>query len=318
MSNSVDELKKTITVVVIIPTLNEEKGVGEVIDALQKALNGYNFEIVISDGRSKDRTVEIAKQHNAKVIFQKRIGYGDALLSGYLYSIEELNADILVNLDADGTYEPSDISKMLDEIILNRADYVVGKRKVSLKNMKISHIIGNRMISFLIRHLLGVKVSDTQCGLFAFRSYLIKNVDDWATEGWALNTELLTKAAEYGMIIKEMETEYHPRQGTAHNTAIGGGMANLSVLLRMVRDSKPLLLMGTIGSVIMVIGIAVGSLLVYDYLNLGEIYRPHTAVLAGVLIITGIQILTLGLVADMIKRIRQKRIGPKNSYYTKF
>lgn len=318
MNKEIQELRRQSKIAVIIPTLNEEKGIGKVIKDVRGALREYNFEVVVSDGRSKDRTVEIAKQQNAHIVFQKKIGYGEALLAGYLFSIEELDADILVNLDADGTYEPSDIPKMLDEIILGRADYVVGKRKVSPKNMKISHIFGNKMISFLIRNLLHVNISDTQCGLFAFRSYLIRNVENWITEGWALNTELLTKGAEYGMVIKEMETEYHPRKGTAHNTTIEGGIANLLVILRMLRDSQPLLLLGTLGTVIIVAGLGIGSLLISDFLNVGEIYRPHTAVLSAALIISGIQILVFGLVADMIKRSRQKRIGPPGSYYSKF
>jgi len=302
---------------VIIPTLNEEKGVGKVIDDIKQSLKDYDFEIVISDGRSNDKTVEISKEHGANVIFQKGIGYGDALLSGYLFSIEKFDADILINLDADETYEPKDMPKFLDEVISKKSDYIVGKRKVSSKNMKVSHIIGNRIISSLVRNLLHVKVSDTQCGLFAFRSYLIKNIQNWGTPGWALNTELLTKAAEYGMKIKEIETEYHPRAGTAHNTTIAGGIANLSVILRMLRDSQPLLLMGSIGSFLIGLGILFGLMLVSDYLNLGEIYRPHTATLSGVLVIAGIQILTLGLVADMIKRTRLKRIAPRSNYFLK-
>lgn len=310
-------IKSSTKISIVIPTLNEERAIGDVIEQIKENLEGYLFEIVVVDGRSTDKTAEIASQHNAKVIFQRKKGYGDALLAGYLYSIEELNADILVNLDADGTYDPNDIPKLIDKILSNEADYIVGKRRVSSESMKPSHIIGNKIISFLIQNLLRVEISDTQSGLFAFRSYLIKNVESWSTIGWALNTELLTKAVENDMIIGEVEISYHPRIGIAHNTTIGGGIANLSVIIRMLRDSQPLRFLGIIGIGILAIGLILGSVVFYDYIITGIVHKPYSALLSVMFILIGIQIFSLGMVADMIKARNRKRIRPPNSYYSK-
>jgi glycosyltransferase involved in cell wall biosynthesis len=312
----IEDLRKKTKVCVIIPALNEEKAVGEEIDKVKDALKDYNFDIVVSDGRSSDNTVKIANQHGAKTIYQKRKGYGDALISGYLYSIQKLGAEILVNIDADGTYDSKDIPKMVDKILLGDADYVVGKRDVNTKSMTRSHILGNKVISWLIRSLLHVKVSDSQCGLFAFRSYLISEVENWRTIGWALNTELLTKAAESEMIIQEIETAYTPRIGITHSNTLSGGAINLAVIIRMIIDFQPLLLLGVISAVFFGLGLIIGSSVVYEFINSETITRSNLATLSALFIITGIQILSLGIVADMIKRKNQKRIRPLEAYYS--
>jgi len=302
-------------IAVIIPTLNEEKGISVVIDKIHEALKNYSYDIVVSDGRSTDKTVENALKHNAKVIYQRKKGYGDALIAGYMYAIEELGSDILVNLDADGTYEPNDIPKLIEKIIGNEADYVVGKRTVSVESMKRSHIVGNKAISFLIRRLLKVKVTDTQSGLFAFRSYLIRNIESWSTSGWALNTELLTKAAENEMTIQEVDISYYPRIGKAHNTTLGGAIANLTVIIRMLRDTEPLRMLGIVSSIFFAIGLGIGGMVVYDFVQTGAVKHTSSAILSALLLIMGVQIFSLGLVADMIKRRQLRRIRPANSYY---
>lgn len=302
-------------IAVIIPTLNEEKGIAVVIDKIHEALKNYSYDIVVSDGRSTDKTVENALKHNAKVIYQRKKGYGDALIAGYMYAIEELGSDILVNLDADGTYEPKDIPKLVEKIIGNEADYVVGKRTVSAESMKRSHIVGNKAISFLIRRLLKVNVTDTQSGLFAFRSYLIRNIESWSTSGWALNTELLTKAAENEMTIQEVNVSYYPRIGKAHNTTLGGAVANLTVIIRMLRDTEPLRMLGIVSAIFFAVGLGIGGMVVYDFVQTGVVKHTSSAILSALLLIMGVQIFSLGLVADMIKRRQLRRIRPANSYY---
>jgi dolichol-phosphate mannosyltransferase len=303
-------------VCVVIPALNEEKGIGMVIDKLHDALKKYNYEIVVVD-KSTDRTAEIALQHGAKVIYQTKKGYGSALFAGYLYSIEELQSDILITIDGDGTYEPNDCPKIIEKILSHDADFVVGKRVVTSESMTRGRRLGNKAVSYLIRNLLKVEISDTQSGLFAFRSYLIKNIDFFTTLGWALNTELQTRAVELGMNIEEIEVSYYSRVGESKLNIFKAGVINLTIILRMVRDSQPLMLMGVIGSVLLSLGTIFGGIVVYDYLQTGVVHRGNLAVLSAMLVITGVQIFSLGLVADMIKRRQQKRAHFAHNYYSK-
>jgi len=314
-NNDISNTKSKIGI--IIPTLNEEKSIGMVIDKLRTVMKGYDFEIVVVDGKSNDRTVEIARQHNAQVIIQRKKGYGNALFGGYLYCMEELDCNILLTIDADNTYDAEDCTKIIEKIVSNDSDYIVGKRRVTSQSMSTSHRLGNKVISFLIRNILHVDISDTQCGLFAFRSYLIENIDFFTTSGWALNTELLTRAVESGMNISEVEVNYNPRIGETKVNTLHAGAINLAIILRMMRDSEPLMLLGIVGVVIMSIGIIAGAFVVFDYIDTGVVHRTNLAVLSAMLVITGVQIFSLGLVADMIKRRQQKRMHIPHNYYKK-
>lgn len=317
MENESDNSKEKPKISVIIPALNEEKSIGMVIEKVKDALKDSKFDVVVVDGRSTDKTVEIALQKNAKVIYQKKLGYGNALFAGYMYSIEELNSDILVTIDADDTYEPNDILKLIEPIITNSADYIVGRRKVSSKSMTTSHRFGNKVISHLIRKLLHVNLNDTQCGLFAFRSELIQNIDFFTTFGWAINTELLTRAAESGMNIEQVDVSYHSRISETKVNTIKAGAINLAIILRMMRDSEPLMLLGIIGVIFMSIGVIFGSFVLVDFFETGIVNRPNLAVLSAMLIITGLQIFLFGLVADMVKRRQQKRLRFTHNFYSK-
>jgi len=289
---------------IIIPTLNEEKSIGVVLEDVKKELKDFDYEIIVVDGKSSDATVLIAKQSGAQVIFQKNTGYGEALFAGYFFANEELNCDILLTLDADGTYSAKDCVKIIKKILSYDADYVVGRRKTNSKNMTASHRFGNKLISWMIRKFLKINLHDTQSGLFAFRSYLIDNLDLRQT-GWAVNTEALTKASDLGMIIDQVDISYSKRIGITKGSTTQAGWVNLQVIIRMIRDSNPLLLIG--------IGISV----VYEIYSTGDLKRPNSVVLSALLIIAGIQLFSFGLVADMMKKRQQTRLKKPHNLYEK-
>lgn len=203
-------------VIVVIPTLDEETGIGFVLDSLEHALHSYNYDVLIVDGHSSDRTVKIAEDKGASVIFQRRKGYGDALRTGFIYADDNFKADIVVMIDADGTYDPSDIPSLLQVVLENKADMVIGNRfdKMDGDAMPLTNIVGNRILSLVGRILLQLDVSDTQCGLRAIRSDLgrkIKTEDD----GMPFAVELLARAKKAGARISEVPVSYHPRRGVS-------------------------------------------------------------------------------------------------------
>ena len=134
--NEQDSLQK---IGIVIPALNEEKSIGHVIKDLKNELQKLDFEIIVVDGRSSDKTVSISKELGVKVIIQKNKGYGEALYAGYFYAVNELNRTIIVTMDADGTYSAKDCVKIIKKLISFDADYVVGKRLVNSENMTFSH-----------------------------------------------------------------------------------------------------------------------------------------------------------------------------------
>ena len=305
------ELKNAYDLAVVIPALNEEEGIASTINSIKEVLDGkFSYQIIVVDGLSNDKTVEIAKSLGTKVITQRRRGYGDALQTGFYYVYTHLKSQITVMLDADGTYETKDIVKMVEIIKKGEADFVIGNRFANMDKKAMTRLnkFGNKLLSFLARRLLKIEITDTQCGLRAFRSDLA-NIFITPSTGMPFATEMLTSTKAFKIKIKEIPTSYHERIGTTKLTPIQDGTRILTTIIRLMRDTRPLALFGTIGFVLVILGVFSGLEVFAEYLESGTVTRIPTAILSALLVVLGIQSLSLGLISDMIKiRTQEKRI----------
>ncbi len=297
-------------VVVVIPTLNEEEAIGGVIDGVREALRGRDFEVLVVDGYSRDRTVEVARAHGAHVIYQRGQGYGDAYITGFEYAVERMGAEILVMIDGDGTYEPRDIPRMLELIEREVADLVVGNRFEGMEPgaMPFLNRIGNRVISLAARLLMGVRVRDTQSGLRAFRREVLDSIT-LTHSGMPLALEMLIEAAQANLRVAEVPTRYYRRaSGKPKLRPLRDGAQIMALLLRMVRDYRPMLFFGLMGFAMIGAGAAVGVSVVVEWLTTGVIRRLASVVLSALLVMTGIQLVSLGLLADMINDVLRRAV----------
>ena len=305
------ELRSAYDLAIVIPALNEEEGISFTIRSIKEVLDGkFSYQIIVVDGLSNDKTVEIAKSLGTKVITQRRLGYGDALQTGFYYVYTHLNSQITVMLDADGTYETKDIVKMAEIIKSGEADFVIGNRFANMdkKAMTSMNKFGNKLLSFLARNLLKIQVTDSQCGLRAFRSDLA-NIFITPSTGMPFATEMLTSIKAYKIKIKEIPTSYHERIGSTKLTPIQDGTRILTTIIRLMRDTRPLALFGSVGLVFVILGFLSGLEVLAEYLESGTVSRIPTAILSALLVILGVQSLSLGLISDMIKsRTHEKRI----------
>jgi glycosyltransferase involved in cell wall biosynthesis len=135
----------------VIPTLNESEAVGQVIASVKQAMKGYNYRVLTVDGHSTDSTDEIARNMGAVVIYQQGKGYGDALKTGFFYARKRLNAEVIVMMDADLTYDPKHIPQLVKPILEDEADMVVGNRFAGMQKgaMPLVNRVGNRVLSFV-------------------------------------------------------------------------------------------------------------------------------------------------------------------------
>jgi len=251
-----------------------------------------------------------AETMGATVINQRRTGYGDALQVGFYYVDTKLNSKITVMLDADGTYETNDIIKMAEIILNGDADFVIGNRfaKMDKNAMTTLNKIGNKTLSAIARTTLGLKVSDTQCGLRAFRSDLA-NIFYTTSLGMPFATEMLSATKMSHIKIKEIPTTYHVRIGETKLTPLQDGSRILSTIVKLLRDTRPLAFFGAIGLILISIGLVLGYQVLYVYLETGTINKIPTAILTTLLIILGVQSISIGLISDMFKsRIHDKQI----------
>jgi dolichol-phosphate mannosyltransferase len=297
-------------IVVVIPALNEEDGIGGVIDAIDNSLNQLNYSILVVDGpktMERDRTSTIAMNKGAHAINQPGKGYGDALITGFNYARDHLSADILVMMDADMTYDPDDIHPLVEPIFEDYADLVIGNRFVGMEKGAMTRLntVGNKIISYICKVFLGVKVSDTQCGLRVFSADLLDSMH-LTNVGMPLATEMISEATFVGARIVERPITYKARIGETKLSPVRDGLRIFDTILALMRDTRPMSFFGGLGILLGVIGALLGFVVTFEWLTTGSVSRVPTTILSVLFILSAIQMVTIGLVADMIKGLRKR------------
>jgi len=197
---------------VIIAALNEEEGIGLTISELKKTLK--NPRILVVDGKSTDRTVEIAKNMGAVVVCQDGLGKGDALAKAIAQS--DLTVDYIVITDADYTYPAEHVPEMI-RILEEHPDVgmVCGNRfsgYIDLRGMNYFFYLGNRLIAFTQNVLNGVWLADPLTGLRVLRAEMLRG---WKvkSKGFDIEVELNNHVVREGFCIVEVPIEYRERLG---------------------------------------------------------------------------------------------------------
>ncbi len=303
----IDSNSRDLRLGIVIPALNEAGAIGSIIEKIKTVLKEFSISFVVVDGGSTDDTVNIARKLGTEVVKQCREGYGDALTLGFEYASRELKSDVILMLDADGTYDPSDISKLLGPILDGEADIVMGNRlpRRLPGSMTLINRIGNGIISWLTARLFGLHVSDTQCGMRAFSADLVPIFAGQA-KGMSFATEMLIDAYQSGARIEEAQIVYRPRVGKTKLNPLKDGASILGIILRLLRDYKPLLFFGGLSLGFMIVGVLEGFAAIREWILFGTVTKTATAILTALFIIMGVQFLSVGLVADMVKGMRSQ------------
>jgi glycosyltransferase involved in cell wall biosynthesis len=159
-------------VVVTIPAYNEALNIASVIRDIPRTIHENNevLILVVDDG-SEDQTARMARNAGADFVLRHRRNMGVAkAFKTAVRSALTSNPDVIVNIDADGQFNPNEIPKLVSPILLGQADLVLGSRFVEQNygNMPVIKQIGNRIISLIVSYVLGTRIHDTQCGFRAF------------------------------------------------------------------------------------------------------------------------------------------------------
>src|SRR3989344_1811710 len=150
-------------IVILIPCLNEEKGIGNVIDEIPVGLLkllGYEIQVIVINNNSTGKTAEVARQRNVKVIHEEKPGKGNALRAGF-ESVEP-DTEIVVMLDGDNTYKSKEILRMVEPIASGFCDVVVGSRlggKVKDNSLKFTNRLANWSCTFLVRQIYRANIT---------------------------------------------------------------------------------------------------------------------------------------------------------------
>ncbi len=212
---------------IVIPTLNEEDSIGHVLDKIPRT-DKYNWEIIVVDGDSKDRTREIAEEKGAKVIVEKRKGYGRAYKTGFQHA----TGDIIVTLDGDDTYPAEKIPELVDYLLENDYDFISCERFSKMKEgaMGITHKVGNMILTFVTRLLFGVKIKDSQSGMWIFKRTILNDLDV-KSDGMPFSEEIKVEAWRK-FKCAEIPIEYRERKGEVKLNTWEDGLKNLIYLFK--------------------------------------------------------------------------------------
>jgi len=194
-------------VTVIIPALNESGNIRQLVHEVQATVP---VEVIVVDNGSTDSTAQEARQAGAQVVGEPRRGYGYACAAGVA---ETSQADIIVFLDGDYSFAPSDLPSLLAPINEDRADLVLGSRAlghIAPGAMPPHQRFGNRMVSRLMNILYALSITDLGPYRAIRRSSLMQLDMQEMTFGWP--TEMIVKAARHGARIVEVPVSYHPRR----------------------------------------------------------------------------------------------------------
>jgi dolichol-phosphate hexosyltransferase len=229
--------EKERIVSIIVPTLNEEQGIKQTINSIPiEDLNelGYGVEIVVVDGLSTDRTPQVARELGAKVILETREGYGRA----YKTAFSEATGDPLVTLDADGTYPAHLIPDYVRKIHQEKLDFITVNRfsKLNPGSMSFVHFLGNKILSFTLKALYSVSITDSQSGMWILRRRLIEKIN-LSSDDMSLSEEIKIIAFKYFRSL-EAVGEYERRIGDAKLNSINHGWRNFKYLFQFRRTME--------------------------------------------------------------------------------
>lgn len=300
-------------IAVILPCFNEEAAVATVVAEFRKALP--HARVFVYDNASTDDTAAIARRAGALVCTERMKGKGNAMRRAFA----DIDADIFVVADGDGTYDASAAPAMVETMRRETLDMVVGVRMASADDAyRPGHYAGNRAFSFLFRRLFRFEFTDILSGYRVLSRRFVKSFPS-VSKGFEIELEMSAHAALLRLPVVEIETVYgtRPRGGESKLDTWRDGFRILRRMLTFLRQHRPLLVFGTLSLAGAGLALVLAAPLLADYLATGLVPRFPTAVLATAIMLAAIIVFLVGVIVDAqaryfseTKRLAYLRIPP--------
>lgn len=296
---------------ILIPALNEEETIGQVIDSIPGNLPGIEeTEIIVVDDGSTDNTSKIAGEKGATIVkHKKNMGVGKSFQDG-LEKALEIHADILVNIDADGQFDTREIEKLIKPIINKEADVVTGSRFIDKsftpKNMPWIKRWGNNRVANIISWATGQKFHDVSCGFRAYSKESMLRLNLFGS--FTYTQETFLDLAYKGLHIMEIPVTvqyFDERKSRVANSIFGYATKSANIIFKTVKDYRPLKFFGWSGGIIFLFGLAL-DIFVFNHFLTNGTFTPYKifGFLGAFLNAIGIMILFIGVLADLIDKVR--------------
>ena len=277
---------------VVIPCLNESENIQACVTAARRAIAamGVPGEVVVADNNSEDDSARLAEEAGARVVIERRRGYGSAYLAGFAAS----RGRYIVMADADLTYDFDEIPRFVAALD-DGAEMVIGDRMDNIQPGAMPWLhryVGNPVLSGLLNLFFRTGVRDAHCGMRALRRDVLARLD-LRTTGMEFASEMVIRAAKENLRIAEFPIEYHPRGGESKLSSFRDGWRHLRFLL--VHSPNHLFILP--GALLAGLGTFIVALVVSGLDLFGRAWGMHALIGGALLMIVGTQVLALGLCA---------------------
>lgn len=296
---------------VLIPCYNEGATIGDVVKSFRAALP--HARIYVYDNNSYDNTAQVARDAGAIVRREPLQGKGHVVRRMF----SDIEADVYLMVDGDATYDAAAAPRMISRLVECQADMVVGARITQEKAAyRQGHRFGNKMLTGMVAWIFGDRFTDMLSGYRAFSRRFAKSYPALAS-GFETETELTVHALELDMITAEIQTTYgsRPEGSVSKLSTVRDGIRILVTIGRLMRDERPLVFFGTIAGIGALATLALGTPVIFDYLETGLVERfptaflaASTAVLSGIALVSGVILETVALGRREMKRLAYNQI----------
>lgn len=314
--------------IIQIPCLNEAATLPATLADLPRQIPGVDrIEWLVIDDGSSDETARVARAHGVHhlVRFRRRKGLAAAFMAGIDAALK-LDADYIVNTDADNQYAGKDIARLLEPLVRGEADIVIGDRNLrDGQHMSWPKKLLQRFGSWTVRQVSGTEVPDTTSGFRAYTREAALRMTIISEFSYTL--ESIIQAGKRRMAIAHVlvATNPHTRPSRLFDSLFGYVKRSAATIVRIYMMHEPLKVFTYVGSMVFLAGFAISLRFLYFYVftNLSD-GKIQSLILSAVLMLVGFQIVMIGLVADAISgtrklledvlyRLRAMELGPRPS-----
>jgi glycosyltransferase involved in cell wall biosynthesis len=289
-------------IAVILPCYNEEAAIAATVAGFRQALP--RATVYVYDNNSRDRTREIAAQAGAVVRTERQQGKGHVVRRMFA----DVDADIYLMADGDLTYDPKAAPEMVDLLLAEQLDMVVGTRRHEEKEAyRGGHVLGNKLFTGILSGLFGRSFTDIFSGYRVFSRRFVKSFPVLSA-GFEIETEISVHALELRMPVGEVETAYGARPEGSHSklSTYSDGWRILRTIVTLYRMERPALFYGVIGAFLLALALVLAIPLIVTYLQTGLVPRFPTAILVTGITVIAVLSFFAGLILDTVTRGRRE------------
>ena len=291
-----------LRVAVLVPCYNEAAAVGTVVADFRKALP--DAAIYVYDNNSTDSTVAIARDAGAQVRSERRQGKGHVVRRMFA----DIDADVYVLVDGDATYDAPSAPRMIEKLMTDHLDMVVGLRvDQDVAAYRRGHRTGNAMLTGFLASVFGQAFKDILSGYRVFSRRFVKSFPV-LSDGFEIETELSVHALELALPVSEMPTPYYARPEGSFSklNTWRDGFRILGTILKLYRSEKPLRFFSILGGLLATMSVILIIPVLVTFVEQGIVPRLPTAVLSMGLMILAMLSVSSGLVLDTVTRGRRE------------